>query len=282
MTLDIEMPQQVTLSHDGSELVVSTTAATVGALLAQEGVVLGADDDVSPPADTSIVDGLAITVHRVTHATTTVVQAAPFPTTTVTDPSLAAGQSVVVTPGVDGSNQVTYDGLYVDGVLQSQSVVTVVVLVAPIPQVTRVGTAGPVTTSAAPVVRSSSASKSAATSSSAAPAPPAPPVTSSSAPPPVTSSPAPVTTTSSPPPTTTLDWDAVAQCESGGNWSINTGNGYYGGLQFSLGTWNAYGGAAYAARPDLATKAQQIAVANSLYAARGIAPWPTCGPRLFT
>ena len=51
------------------------------------------------------------------------------------------------------------------------------------------------------------------------------------------------------------DWDAVAQCESSGNWSINTGNGYYGGLQFSQSTWEAFGGLAYAARADLATKA---------------------------
>src|SRR3712207_4775611 len=55
------------------------------------------------------------------------------------------------------------------------------------------------------------------------------------------------------------NWDAVAQCESSGNWVINTGNGYYGGLQFSQSTWAAYGGTEYAPRADLATKAQQIA-----------------------
>ncbi|HEY7717457.1 MAG TPA: transglycosylase family protein, partial [Pedococcus sp.] len=56
-------------------------------------------------------------------------------------------------------------------------------------------------------------------------------------------------------------WDRVAQCESGGNWSINTGNGYYGGLQFDNSTWASGGGTAYAPRADLATKEQQIAVA---------------------
>jgi hypothetical protein len=76
------------------------------------------------------------------------------------------------------------------------------------------------------------------------------------------------------------DWDAVALCESGGNWSINTGNGYYGGLQFSSSTWLAYGGGAHAPRADLATKAEQIAVAEAVLAAQGPGAWPTCGRSL--
>lgn len=68
-------------------------------------------------------------------------------------------------------------------------------------------------------------------------------------------------------------WDRIAQCESGGNWSINTGNGYYGGLQFDSGTWLANGGGQYAARADLATRLEQIAVANTVYASRGLSPW---------
>ena len=69
------------------------------------------------------------------------------------------------------------------------------------------------------------------------------------------------------------NWDAMAQCESGGNWSANTGNGYYGGLQFNQATWDSNGGQTYAARADLATKAQQIAVADRVRAARGLEPW---------
>jgi resuscitation-promoting factor RpfA len=68
-------------------------------------------------------------------------------------------------------------------------------------------------------------------------------------------------------------WDAVAQCESGGNWHINTGNGYYGGLQFSQSSWAAAGGLQYAARADLATKDQQIAVAEKLLALQGPGAW---------
>jgi uncharacterized protein YabE (DUF348 family) len=77
-----------------------------------------------------------------------------------------------------------------------------------------------------------------------------------------------------------LDWDAVAQCESGGNWHINTGNGFYGGLQFDSGTWLSYGGGSYAPRADLASREQQISVASKLYAARGSSPWPVCGANL--
>ncbi|KDN82451.1 transglycosylase family protein [Kitasatospora cheerisanensis] len=71
-------------------------------------------------------------------------------------------------------------------------------------------------------------------------------------------------------------WDKVAQCESGGNWSINTGNGFYGGLQFTSSTWAAFGGTAYASQANLATKAQQIAVAEKVLASQGPGAWPVC------
>lgn len=72
----------------------------------------------------------------------------------------------------------------------------------------------------------------------------------------------------------------MALCESSGNWSINTGNGYFGGLQFSQSTWVAYGGLAYAARADLATKSEQIAVAERVLAGQGPGAWPVCGRNL--
>ena len=71
-------------------------------------------------------------------------------------------------------------------------------------------------------------------------------------------------------------WDKIAQCESTGNWSINNGNGYYGGLQFDIQTWIGAGGGAYAPNASLATKAQQIDIANRVYAERGLQPWG-CG-----
>ncbi|MCO8273621.1 LysM peptidoglycan-binding domain-containing protein [Actinoplanes sp. TRM 88003] len=74
-----------------------------------------------------------------------------------------------------------------------------------------------------------------------------------------------------------VNWDAVAHCESRGNWSINTGNGYYGGLQFSRSTWRAYGGSRFAATADQATRAEQIQIAERVLDGQGIGAWPTCG-----
>lgn len=111
------------------------------------------------------------------------------------------------------------------------------------------------------------------------------------------------TTTAPPPPTTTtthyhppapprtqaasaptgdggVNWDAIAACESGGNWHINTGNGYYGGLQFSQRSWEGAGGLQYASRADLASREQQIATAMVLSnGGRNLGHWPTCGSR---
>ena len=77
-----------------------------------------------------------------------------------------------------------------------------------------------------------------------------------------------------------VTWDALAQCESGGDWAINTGNGYYGGLQFSASTWQAFGGGAYASRADLASREEQIAVAEKTLATQGWGAWPACSAKL--
>jgi len=79
---------------------------------------------------------------------------------------------------------------------------------------------------------------------------------------------------------TTNTWERLASCESGGNWHINTGNGYYGGLQFADGTWDGWGGEKYAGRADLATRAEQIVVAAKLVENGGWGSWPACSNRL--
>ena len=76
------------------------------------------------------------------------------------------------------------------------------------------------------------------------------------------------------------DWDKLAQCESGGNWAINTGNGYHGGLQFSAQTWQAFGGGEFAPTANLATREQQIAVAERTLAQQGWGAWPACSASL--
>jgi resuscitation-promoting factor RpfA len=77
----------------------------------------------------------------------------------------------------------------------------------------------------------------------------------------------------------TTVWDRVAQCESGGNWTINTGNGFYGGVQFAAGTWKAYGGKTYASQAHQASKAEQIAIARRVLAGQGPGAWPVCSRR---
>jgi hypothetical protein len=76
-----------------------------------------------------------------------------------------------------------------------------------------------------------------------------------------------------------VNWPAIAACESGGNWAASTGNGFYGGLQFTEQTWLGYGGGRYAPSANLATPAQQIAVAQRVLAGQGIGAWPVCGTR---
>ena len=73
------------------------------------------------------------------------------------------------------------------------------------------------------------------------------------------------------------NWSAIAACESGGNWSTNTGNGFYGGLQFTEQTWLAYGGGQYAPSANMASESEQIAVAERVLAGQGIGAWPVCG-----
>lgn len=75
-------------------------------------------------------------------------------------------------------------------------------------------------------------------------------------------------------------WDQLAKCEAGGNWAINTGNGYYGGLQFTTSTWLGYGGGAYAPNAHLATREQQIAIAIKTQAGQGWGAWPACSAKL--
>ena len=106
-----------------------------------------------------------------------------------------------------------------------------------------------------------------------APPPPAPAGFDPNVPPP------PAPDAPPPPPVHTaysVNWDAIAQCESGGNWAINTGNGFSGGLQFTMGTWHANGGSG---SPASASREEQIRVAENVLHSQGIHAWPVCGRR---
>ena len=122
----------------------------------------------------------------------------------------------------------------------------------------------------------------------------APPTTTTTVPPTTTTTAPPTTTTTTAPPTTEApppdtggglgdpgnyaSWDALAECESGGNWSINTGNGYYGGLQFSVSSWQAVGGPP--GLPSEHSRETQIQMGQRLQAAQGWAAWPACSAEL--
>ena len=119
----------------------------------------------------------------------------------------------------------------------------------------------------------------AAMAASTPPAPPAPPAPAASA-----QAPSSVPAASSAPSYSGssysgggVNWDAIAACESGGNWSTSTGNGFSGGLQFSQGTWDAYGGGQYSSTAAGASRSEQIAVAQRVLAGQGIGAWPVCG-----
>jgi Transglycosylase-like domain len=113
------------------------------------------------------------------------------------------------------------------------------------------------------LARRAAAARAAAAAAAATPAPPQQPA----------AAPAPAQPVSG----GSVNWYAIAQCESGGNWAADTGNGFYGGLQFTLSTWDAYGGQQYAAMPNEASASAQIAIAEKVLAGEGIGAWPVCG-----
>ena len=245
-TLSIASPKQVVIKVDGRTVTVTSAALTVDDALRSAMVFLGPSDRVSAPRTSQVRDNQVIQVQRVRYASSVVSVRVDFRRLTESDSSSYVGQRELVTNGRPGLKRVTYRLTYLDGKLAGKVPVRTTVVTAPVDQLTRVGTRErPVVSSPAP-------------STSQPTARPAPP----------------------PPSSGGLNWDAVAACESGGNWHINTGNGYYGGLQFDSGTWLANGGGAYAPRADLASREQQIAVATRLYNARGASPWPVCGQRL--
>jgi len=265
LALSAETLYSASVSDGGAAATSVTSAAdTVGEFLTAQGITLGALDTVSPDASTALSNGLVITVTRV--AKTSVVEEAEVAQPAdqqVEDSSLEAGSTTVTQQGSAGKDQVTYEVTTTNGAETAKTEVSRTALSPAQATVIAVGT------KAAPVAAASSSSSSNASSSNSSSSSSA--GSSESASTGTGSSSAPVSSGSS-----GVNWDGIANCESTNNWSINTGNGYYGGLQFDISTWNSAGGSAYASRPDLASREQQIAVAENLYADRGTSPW-ACG-----
>ncbi len=296
LTVTADTLYRATVSDGGAApAAVQTSARTVGAFLAEQGLTLGPLDTVTPDTTTALSDGVAVTVSRVATSTVTEEAAVPQPADQqVPDDSLDAGTSSVKQQGTAGKDQVTYQVTTTNGAQTGKTEIGRTPVSPAQPTVVTVGTkaasqaasvsqqdsapaagptsAGPTSESSsvsqqdsAPVAGPTSESSSATAGSSTAQQPTATGSGSSNA------SAAPASSGSS-----GVNWDGIANCESTNNWAVNTGNGYYGGLQFDVPTWNSAGGAAYASRPDLATREQQIAVAENLYASRGTSPW-ACG-----
>jgi uncharacterized protein YabE (DUF348 family) len=242
---------------------------TVGDLLLAQHIKVGKFDVVSPARSTKLAQGLKIVITRVGYSliTKTVTVAQPA-NQTIQDDQMDKGTSDVTQQGQAGAVSVTYRVKTVNkkaGAPQELSRKTVKTALATI---THEGTYVAPVEAPAPVAQASTSSSSGSTSSSNSGS------TSSSS---SSSTPAPAAAAAPVPSSSSgVNWDAIANCESTNNWSINTGNGYYGGLQFDSGTWLSNGGGAYAPRADLATREQQIAIANNVYAARGLSPW-ACG-----
>ena len=239
----ISTPKTVSIVADGKVNTATTTAPTVGKVLEDSGVTLGANDRTSQPANANVVNNMVIKVSRVDTGQTAVTsEDVPFDTVTAESADMLKGEKQVTQAGTAGKIERTFKLVLVDGREASRTLVSENVAVQPVTEKVTVGT------KAKPAVQAAAAPAAAGANTGAA----APAMMNEAM------------------------WDKIAQCESTGNWSINSGNGYYGGLQFDIQTWIGAGGGAYAPNASLATKAQQIDIANRVYAQRGLSPWG-CG-----
>jgi len=257
---DMSASRGATISRSGMDLAVVTekkltvklgdtkkktatvTALTVREALRELGHPAHSGDKVSPSLDTTLQDGDTLTLVRVKVVKRTVAQKIGHGTVKKSDPDLYAGQTRTVRAGRDGSRDVVYKMVFENGTLKAKRALRSHTTAKPVDTVVRVGTKHRPAPKPAP-----------APARKPAPAP-APNYSGGG-----------------------TAWDRIAACESGGNWAANTGNGYYGGLQFSLSTWQSYGGSG---RPDQNSRAAQIAIAEKVRAAEGgYGAWPVCGQR---
>ncbi|KQR67068.1 transglycosylase [Arthrobacter sp. Leaf337] len=232
----ISTPKTVSILADGKATKATTTAATVAEVLKDAGVTVGAGDRLSQPRNAHVVNDMAIKVSRV-DSTKTAATSEEVPFDTMSSESA----DLFV-----GEKKVTQAG--VPGKVDKNfKLVLVDGREAARTLVSETVSVQPVTEKVSVGTKEKPKAEAAANTGAAAPAM-----------------------------MNEAMWDKIAQCESTGNWSINSGNGYYGGLQFDIQTWIGSGGGAYAPNASLATKAQQIDIANRVYAQRGLQPWG-CG-----
>jgi uncharacterized protein YabE (DUF348 family) len=250
LDLSVVTPKRLAVKlADAKKRTATVTALTVGGALKELGVTPDGNDKVKPGLRTAIKDGDAVTFTRVQVVRRKAIERIGFGTVKKADAGMYSDQSRTVRYGHSGSRRVVYRVVLENGEVTGRKAVSSRVLRSPVATIVHYGT-----------------------KERPAPKPtPAPAETHNSAP---THSSAPATNYAS----GSSIWDRIAACESGGNWAINTGNGYYGGLQFNVGTWRAYGGTGY---PHQASRETQIAVASRLRdATGGYGAWPGCAAKL--
>ncbi|MGP5163929.1 transglycosylase family protein [Arthrobacter rhombi] len=256
--LQISTVKTLKLKADGTTRSIKTTEGTVGEALKSEGVKIWSADELSVAAATELTDGLKVKLVRVKTSTTTETKTVAHGVEKTKDADVALGKTKTVTPGKDGERTLTYAVTTRDGKEDSRKLTSNKVTTKPVDAEVALGTKKPEKKEtpqkkeaekkkAEPEKKDEKASTAGTTASAGG---------------------------------VSANWKALAKCESGGNWSINTGNGYYGGLQFNQSSWIGAGGGKYAALPHQATPAQQVAVAEKLRANGGWGHWPACSSKL--
>lgn len=234
--VSISTPKTVSIVADGKASTATTTAGTVAQVLEDAGITLGVDDRTSQPGNAHVVNNMVVKVSRVDTSQTAAT------TEDVAFDSMTTESAELL----KGEKEVTQAGV-AGKVDKSFKLVMVDGREASRTLVSETVSVQPVTEKVTVGTKAKPAAAAGTNTGASAPAM-----------------------------MNEAMWDKIAQCESTGNWSINSGNGYYGGLQFDIRTWIGSGGGAYAPNASLATKAQQIDIANRVYAQRGLQPWG-CG-----
>lgn len=244
LSLDLVTEKAVKLDHAGKVRSITTHAQTVAEVLAESKIKIDANDTVSPAASSRVTDGGSIRYTKVDTRTVTETKDVDFTTIRKDSSTLAKGKTEVAKAGVKGERTITYAETLHNGKVADRKKTGSEVTTKPVTKVLLVGTKEP-------TIEKKSSQDSAADSGSSDGN--APSVGSGSV------------------------WDRLADCEASGNWSINTGNGFYGGLQFTLSTWRAYGGSGM---PHRASREQQIAIGKKVQQGQGWRAWPACTSKL--
>ncbi|HYP43818.1 MAG TPA: transglycosylase family protein [Propionibacteriaceae bacterium] len=253
LALDVTTRKTVHVDAAGQKKRIQTTGRTVADALAASRITVDGDDKLNAPAGKPLTNGAAIVYTKVDTTTLTKKKSVSPDTVHRRTNNLKKGVRQVDIAGRAGTRTLTFRQVRHNGKVVSQQRIDSEVTAKPRNKVVLVGTKVTAPKPERKVSTSSKSSKRSSGSNSSSKRSSAPKVASGGV------------------------WDRIARCESGGNWSINTGNGYYGGLQFSKSTWRAFGGSGM---PNHASRSRQIAVAKKVQRSQGWGAWPSCTRKL--